>query len=284
MNGFILVHKPAGMTSHDVVYKIKKKLNLSKVGHTGTLDPFATGLMIILTGQATKLAFLFENLDKAYTGQMTFGALYDTDDYTGNIVDQLNVNYTQEELIEALKTFQPGYEQMPPLYSAIKKNGIKAYQAARQGISLALEKRQVKIYDIKLIDNGVEPIFYAHVSKGTYIRSIARDLGEKLGTYGALKALERVQIGPYHLKDAVHLESVSEDNITPDINLFDGVKQVKLNDYMIKLVLNGVYLDERQTNLQEPFIVINEHGEYIAYYEPFENQYKPKYIFVRNTK
>lgn len=167
MNGFILVHKPAGMTSHDVVYRIKKKLNISKVGHTGTLDPFATGLMIVLTGQATKLAFLFEDLDKAYTGQLIFGSLYDTDDFTGNIVDQRDVNYTNEEILEALDSFKPEYEQMPPLYSAIKKNGVKAYQAARQGITLDLEKRHVKIYDIKLIESGLEPKFYAHVSKGT---------------------------------------------------------------------------------------------------------------------
>lgn len=283
MNGFILVHKPSGMTSHDVVYRIKKKLNISKVGHTGTLDPFATGLMIVLTGQATKLAFLFEDLDKAYTGQLIFGSLYDTDDFTGNIVDQRDVNYTNEEILEALDSFKPEYEQMPPLYSAIKKNGVKAYQAARQGITLDLEKRHVKIYDIKLIESGLEPKFYAHVSKGTYIRSIARDLGEKLGTYGALKALERVQIGPYHLKDAIHLNDVTIDDITPDVNLFKGVKQIKLNDYMVKLVLNGVYLDERQTNILEPFIVTNEKGEYIAYYEPFEGQYKPRYVFVRNT-
>src|SRR5690606_491576 len=117
MDGILLIHKEAGLTSHDVVYRVKRKLKLDKVGHTGTLDPFATGLMILLIGKATKLAFLFDNLDKAYEGKIVFGNLYDTDDVTGNIIDKKGVDFNLDDLKEAIKQFIPTYEQLPPNYS-----------------------------------------------------------------------------------------------------------------------------------------------------------------------
>ncbi|VEU82501.1 tRNA pseudouridine(55) synthase TruB [Acholeplasma hippikon] len=278
MNGILLINKPKGLTSHDVVYKVKRKLNLDKVGHTGTLDPFATGLLILLIGKATKLAFLFDDLDKSYEGNLIFGKEFDTNDFTGEVILEKEANFTINTLKEKMHSFIPSYEQMPPLYSAIKVGGMKSYEAARQGKTLELKTRLVNIYNFDLI-NEENYHFIAEVSKGTYIRSLARDLGYKLNTYAALSTLNRLTIGNYHLKDAKTIDEVSLDDLITDNELFSGVREVKLNDYMIKLVKNGVYLDERQTTLDTPFIVVDDKNNKIAYYEKEKDKFRPLYLF-----
>lgn len=279
MNGILLINKPVGLTSHDVVYRIKKKFNMSKVGHTGTLDPFATGLLILLLGKATKLAFLFDDLDKTYDGTVIFGNDYDTNDNTGVILDSNIPNFSYEELINNMNSFMPSYEQLPPMYSAIKVDGVKAYQAARQGKTLDLKKRNVQIYDFKLVSYDKDLKFIAHVSKGTYIRSLARDLGYHLNTFGALSQLNRLNIGRYSILDSKTIEDIEPSDLISDNEIFKHTKKLMLNDYMVRLVQNGVYLDHRQTTTNEPFVVVNSKGENIAYFEKQDDKYKPLYFF-----
>jgi len=279
MNGIFLVDKPHGVTSHDVVYQIRKKFNIKKVGHTGTLDPFATGLMIILIGKATKLAFLFDELDKRYTGTIELGKAYDTDDITGQVLNDAPVHIDKLVLSKAINQIKPVYEQVPPTYSAIKKGGIKAYEAARKGQPLTLSSKTVSIYQFDYQIKAQSILFETHVSKGTYIRSIARDLGLLLNTFGALSVLRRTMIGRYALKDAKPVEMLDTKDLIDHKLLFQGVKTLVLNDYLVKLVKNGVALDDRQTNFNEPFIVTDQTGQYIAYYVPHDNQYKVKYFF-----
>lgn len=279
MDGIFLVDKPSGLTSHDVVFKIKKQFKLNKVGHTGTLDPFATGLLIILVGKATKLAFLFDELDKQYSGQITLGQAYDTDDVTGRVIDQRSVDFTKSMLEKVVQSMQPNYMQTPPNYSAIKKDGIKAYDAARMGQALQLSPRLVEIYAFNYEINDTIIDFNTHVSKGTYIRSIARDIGLKLNTYGALKTLRRTAIGNYAIEHAKALTQLSENDLIDHRLLFRNIPKLKLNDYLIKLVKNGVKLDERQITTDKPFVVVDQHDQMIAYYVPDNNAYKVKYFF-----
>lgn len=279
MDGIFLVDKPSGLTSHDVVFKIKKQFKLNKVGHTGTLDPFATGLLIILVGKATKLAFLFDELDKQYSGQITLGQAYDTDDVTGRVIDQRSVDFTKSMLEKVVQSMQPNYMQTPPNYSAIKKDGIKAYDAARMGQALQLSPRLVEIYAFNYEINDTIIDFNTHVSKGTYIRSIARDIGLKLNTYGALKTLRRTAIGNYAIEHAKALTQLSENDLIDHRLLFKNIPKLKLNDYLIKLVKNGVKLDERQITTDKPFVVVDQHDQMIAYYVPDNNAYKVKYFF-----
>jgi tRNA pseudouridine55 synthase len=282
MDGFLLIHKPIGMTSHDVVSKVKKRLNLKKVGHTGTLDPFASGLMILTIGKATKLSYLFSNQDKCYEGTIIFGCHYDTYDVTGTVVLENTPSFSEEKLLAAIKSMNQTYDQLPPMYSAIKKEGRKLYELARQGIDIDRDKRTVSIYDFHIIGSYLnhEIKFQAHVSKGTYIRSLAVDLAEKLNTYGALKTLNRTQIGSYHLRDAIHIDSLESKDIIPMHTIFKNHFQLKLNDYLVHLVKNGVMLDERQIITKAPFVVIDQENNMIAYYEPIEeNKYAPILIF-----
>lgn len=281
MNGIFLVDKDANMTSHDVVYKMKKKFNLSKVGHAGTLDPFATGLLIILVGKATRLSSMLSGHDKSYEGTMIFGKNYDTYDVTGQVIDEKSNLFSRQEIEIAMKSFTPSYMQKPPLYSAIKLDGVRAYKHARKGQFVELESRHVHIYDfmLKSVDNS-EITFSSHVSSGTYIRSLAFDLGQKLGTFGALKTLRRTGISNFDVKDAKTIDNITEDDFINHTELFQNYPKIILNDYLISLVKNGVRLDERQTTLSEAFIVQNEQLEFIALYEPSdEGTYRLSYLF-----
>lgn len=282
MDGFLLVNKPQGLTSHDVVRKLKKKLNVDKIGHTGTLDPFASGLLILCLGKATKLAHLFSNLDKVYTGTIVFGQHYDTFDITGTVMMTRDMDITKNDLEEAIRSLNGFYDQVPPMYSAIKQNGRKLYDMARQGIEVDREARRVHIKRFEATSALIERevTFLAEVSKGTYIRSLAVDLATKLRTYAALKTLHRESVGNYHVKHAKSFDDISVEDIISLETFFRDEKRIVLNDYMIKLVKNGVYLDGRQTDTDQPFLVTDSAGNLIAYYEVLSPQlYRPVLIF-----
>ena len=279
MDGILLINKRAGLTSHDVVYKVKRKLKLSKVGHTGTLDPFATGLLILLIGNATKLAFLFDNLDKTYEGTVVFGRKYDTDDITGEVIAESNNLPTLDQITTKINEFMPGYNQLPPQYSAIKKDGQTAYQVARSGKSIELDKRRVEIYAFDILNFDGSLSFKSHVSKGTYIRSIARDLGEELNSYGALSMLHRTMIGSYNVSNAKTIDDVEISDLIPDYKLFESVRSVILNDFVVKLVKNGAYLDSRHLNGDDPVLIKDKNENLVAYYVKEKEVYVPKYFF-----
>ncbi|WP_144658579.1 tRNA pseudouridine(55) synthase TruB [Candidatus Phytoplasma pini] len=285
MDGFFLINKEQNMSSHSVVASIKKKFNFKKVGHTGTLDPFACGLLIVLVNNATKLAFLFENLDKTYEGVMLFHEKYDTLDITGKLLERKENNLSQKIVQESFDCFhQKIYFQKPPMYSAIKIKGKKMYNLARQNIHVDIPSRKVHIYDLKILSNLNQNkiCFKTRVSKGTYVRSLARDIGYSMNTYGALQNLTRTKIGFYDLFFAKTIFSISLKDLISPKELFQNYSKIVLNDYLIQLVKHGIYLDERQIITHDPFIVLDKNQNWIAYYEPCvnkKNQYYPKYFF-----
>ncbi len=197
MNGILIINKPEKYTSHDIVYKIKKILN-EKVGHTGTLDPLATGVLPLLVGKATKISKYLINHDKIYEAQIKLGIKTDTLDREGNIIEERKVeNLTEEKIDEVIKSFIGKQVQKPPIYSAIKLNGKKLYEYAREGQKVDVPTREIEIYNIELNfinkkDNIIGITVYS--SKGTYIRSLCQDVAEKLGTVGFMYALNRIQV------------------------------------------------------------------------------------------
>ena len=249
MDGIIVINKEKEYTSHDVVAKLKKKLNISKVGHTGTLDPNATGVLPILIGKGTKFSKYLINHDKIYEVQLELGKKTDTADVEGKIIEEKKVDekYIKENLLQVLASFVGKQEQIPPMYSAIKKNGKKLYEYARAGEKVELEARKIEIYKIDLNKYDKNIIsFIVSCSKGTYIRSLCEDIAEKLNTVGYMKNLKRIQVGKFNIKDAVYiddinLENVDEHLITPE-EILRGIPCINLGEKKLKLFLNGVQL------------------------------------------
>ncbi len=284
MNGFIIVDKPKGLTSNDVCYKLRKRLNVNKCGHSGTLDPNTTGLLVVAVGQATKLMKFINEHDKVYNATISFGYSSKTLDLCGEITQEIDMNFSMDELKNALEKFKSFELQIPPMVSAIKINGQKMYDLARKGIELELPAREVKIYDYEIlsdlrsVDNHLEFDIRLHVSKGFYVRSFARDLGEELGGCAIMKELRREKSGQFDIKNAVAFEDIKASDIKSIEDIFD-FETVEVNDYIARLVSNGIELDERQTTIRKPFYVVNN-GKKIAIYEPVEdNKYRTVLIF-----
>jgi tRNA pseudouridine55 synthase len=215
MEGIIVIDKPPGITSHDVVQAVRKRLSFKKVGHSGTLDPMATGVLVILVGNSTRLFSQFSNFDKEYEARLTLGMETDTGDSEGKIKKEFSFEKIDEKRIgEVFGKFTGEQEQVPPMFSALKFQGKKLYQLARKGISLQLKPRRINIYNLKL--NSFNPPnidFVISCSKGTYIRKLAEDIARALGTGGHLSQLRRIKNGPFTIKEAVSLEGVNESCI-----------------------------------------------------------------------
>lgn len=215
LNGVINVYKEKGFTSFDVVAKLKGILKTRKIGHTGTLDPDAEGVLPICVGNATKLCELFIQKDKVYETVLLLGTVTDTQDSSGTILKQSKVSVTKEEAEKVIHTFVGSYEQIPPMYSALKVNGKKLYELARKGITVERKPRPVTIYEIKIIqmnileDNTVSEIsMRVCCSKGTYIRTLCQDIGEALGCGGCMKQLLRVKTGSFELRESLKLAEI----------------------------------------------------------------------------
>ncbi|MCS7229379.1 MAG: tRNA pseudouridine(55) synthase TruB [Candidatus Kryptonium sp.] len=208
----ILVNKPAGWTSYKVVDKIKKWFKVKKVGHGGTLDPFATGLLIIATGKMTKELSKIIQLDKEYEGVMELGAITKSYDPETEIIERRNLDgITEEKIVETTKCFIGEIEQIPPMYSAVKYKGEPLYKLARKGINIERKPKRVKIYDFKILEvNLPEVRFRVNCSKGTYVRTLVYDFGEKLGCGAYLKSLVRTRIGNYKLEDALTIDQLKK--------------------------------------------------------------------------
>ena len=220
MQGLILLDKPKGITSFSAVSAIKRKANEKRVGHTGTLDPMATGVLPIFLGRATALSSLLLDADKRYIATVKLGIATDTDDITGNIVSEKEVNITSDELGQALNSFVGVIRQRPPIYSAIKKDGVRLYKLAREGKETEIPEREIEIFSIKLLEElncQNEFQIEVHVSKGTYIRSLARDIGEFLGCGATLTELRRTYASGFDIKECIELDNLNEDNISKHI-------------------------------------------------------------------
>lgn len=216
MQGLILLDKPENITSFGAVARIKRIASEKRVGHTGTLDPMATGVLPVLLGRATALSGLLLDADKRYTAVVKLGVSTDTDDITGNIISESQVNITNERISGALKRFTGILMQRPPIYSALKKDGVRLYKLAREGKAAEVESREIEVFSINLISSlNADNVFEidVHVSKGTYIRSLARDIGEYLGCGACLAALKRTYAGGFSLEDCVSLDALNEENI-----------------------------------------------------------------------
>lgn len=287
MNGFFLIDKPEGKTSSNVVLNIKRKLNLKKCGHNGTLDPNTTGLMVVGCNEATKLMKFINEHDKAYITTIVFGFHSNTLDIYGNITDDFEMKFTDEELDKALEEIKLQTKQIPPMVSAIKVDGKKLYELERKNIDIELQARDIKIYDItkltnlREIDGHLEVDLIINCSKGFYVRSFARDLGALLGGKAIMKKLRRIRSGLFNIQNSILLEEVNFDNLISIEQMFPDFDRLNVNDYIAKLALNGVVFDERQIKTNKPFYVIHK-DEIIAIYEPVEQyKYKPVVIFKK---
>ena len=216
-DGIILINKPSGLTSHDVVDFVRKKFNIKKVGHAGSLDPLAEGLLIILVGKSTKLFSYFSNFDKEYLGLLKLGETTTTGDCEGKVIKVRDYSNIELEKISRLSSIFCGeIEQIPPMISAIRVNGKRLYSLARKGITIDRKPRKIKIYSIKILNIDLPFIeFYVHCSKGTYIRKLAEDIGEYLGCGAHIIKIKRLSIGPFKLEDAINLEDLDQDKILP---------------------------------------------------------------------
>ena len=250
MDGIIVVNKPEKFTSHDIVNKIRKELNIKKVGHAGTLDPLATGVLPILLGEGTKLSKYLINHDKEYIATIKLGEKTDTGDITGKVIKTADINnYSKEDIINMLKSFEGKQEQIPPMYSAIKINGKKLYEYARKGQTVDIESRIIEIYEIELLGFDTKTIeIRVKCSKGTYIRRLCEDIAEKIGTVGTMAKLQRTQVGDFRLQNSIELEELTKNRIEEKIitieQFFNEKGIINLDKDKIIHFLNGVKLTE----------------------------------------
>lgn len=253
MNGFILVNKKKSMTSRDVVNSLIKILNTKKIGHTGTLDPFAEGLLLVAVNKGLKVVKLLNYKDKEYVAKVRLGIKTDTLDITGNILEERKEDLNKEELEEVLQNFIGDYSYEVPIYSAIKINGKKLYEYAREGKKVEIPIKDSYIYDIKLINIEENSFtFSVKVSNGTYIRALVRDISKKLNKIMTLEELTRTKIDSLLLKDAYTLEDIKNNNFKLlKINDLLNYKEVELSGYLEAKVLNGnkIKLKEKEDNI-----------------------------------
>ena len=227
MEGIIVVNKPKGITSFDVIRKLKKILKTKKIGHTGTLDPLATGVMLMCVGKATKLASDLEAKDKVYIADFDIGYATDTYDIEGKKIAVNIIEVLKENLEQSIKKFIGNIKQVPPMYSAIKIDGNKLYHLARKGIEVERPERDITIEYINLLDfKDNKAKIETKVSKGCYIRSLIFDIGQDLGTYATMTALQRKQVGDYSLEESYSLEQIEEMVLNNDFKFLKTVEEI----------------------------------------------------------
>lgn len=279
MDKLLVVNKEKNLTSRDVVNNLTKIFNTKKIGHTGTLDPIATGVLVCLFGKYTKLVDLLTSLDKEYIAEIKLGIKTDTGDITGSIIENKKYNITKEEIIKVFKEFPQKYKQIVPKYSAVKINGKKLYEYARNNIEIELPKREVSIFSLELIDYEKDIIkFKTHVSKGTYIRSLIEDICEKLGTIGTMNNLIRTKQGGFDIEDSFILDDIKNGNFKfQNIHEFLKYPSIEINDELIKIIKNGGRI-KNIYNVQDK-VIFTYQGEDIAIYETNNETLKPYIMF-----
>ena len=272
MNGVLFVNKPEGLTSRDVVNQISRIYGTKKVGHTGTLDPMATGVLIVCLGSYTKLVNLLTSSYKEYIADMKFGVNTDTGDVTGNVLETKEVNLSYDELKRVIDTFPKEYIQTVPKYSAVKVNGKKLYEYAREGKEVELPKRQVFIEELELLEyqDGIVR-FRCVVSKGIYIRSLILDIAERLDTVATMSGLVRTKQGNVSLEDCMTLESITKDTPLKTVDELFLLPKIEVNEQDYQRVMNGNPLF---FVFSEPRIFVTHHKEVVAMYEKKEESYR----------
>jgi tRNA pseudouridine55 synthase len=279
MNGLLVVNKDKDMTSRDVVNIISRKFNTKKVGHTGTLDPIASGVLVVAIGKYTKLVDIITSEKKEYIATMKLGVLTDTLDTTGIVLDKKDYNFSKDELLKVLESFKTTYLQEVPKYSAVKINGKKLYEYARNNIDIELPKSEVTIYDIELLEYNNDTIkFRCEVSKGTYIRSLIRDIASKLNTYASMSDLIRTKQGIFSINNSYSLDDINNDKyiLLTYKDIFMKYKHIELNDEEYFKVSNG---QKMMFNSDEKLLILTYKNEYIAMYEKDNELYRIKVMF-----
>lgn len=277
MNGILVVNKPYGYTSRDIVNIISKKFNTRKVGHTGTLDPIATGVLVIPIGNALKVAELLTAEKKEYIAKVILG--YETDmlDITGTEIKRNKPICSKKEIEKVLKSFIGKSKEEVPMYSAVKVSGKKLYEYAREGIKVTPPIKEIEVYSLELIDNPIyledtiEFTIKCEVSKGTYIRSLIRDIAYKLGTYGTMKELERIKQGIFSIDNAYSLEDIAKDDykLLSIKESLPSIKVTKVDDDLLKKVKNGQVLDSFFD--EEISLIVDKEDHEIAIYKHIED-------------
>ena len=281
MDGILIIDKEKNYTSRDVVNIVSNFLKTKKVGHTGTLDPLATGILVICVGKATKLVDILTNHDKEYIADITFGIETDTLDSTGNIIREENKIIKKEDIIQALNSYKKEYDQQVPIYSAIKINGKKLYEYARENIKVELPTRKVNIYDIELlnyeiIDNKTHIQIRCNVSKGTYIRSLIRDIGNSLNTCAIMTDLRRTKLGNFNIEDAIKIKDIKNAKLYSIEEVLKNYKQIEVSGNLEFKIKNGCKI---KNIYNEEYVLFKNINGIIGLYKKENNMLKPYKMF-----
>lgn len=279
MNGILLIDKPSGLTSRDVVNIVGKSLGTKKIGHTGTLDPLATGVMVLCVGKYTKLVEMLTSYNKTYEASIVLGIKTDTLDITGKVLEEKCSNISLSDILLALKKFEGVYDQEVPIYSAVKINGKKLYEYARENKTIELPKRSVNISKISLIsdikyeNNKTLFSIRCNVSKGTYIRSLINDIASSLNTIGVMKELRRIEQGNFNIENCYKISDIKNNNFKfVDLDtIFKDYFIVDINSNLYKDIKNGKILENIYN---KDIIVFRYNGEYISIYKKYEKDKK----------
>lgn len=272
MNGLLIIDKEKDYTSRDIVNLVAKTFNTSRVGHTGTLDPIATGVLVIALGNALKIVDLITNEKKEYIATVKLGISTDTLDVTGNILkEEKNFSINKDILTKVLNSFLGKSIQEVPIYSAVKVNGKRLYEYARNGDYVELPKREIEIFDIELLNIEKDEFsFRVIVSKGTYIRSLIRDIGLKLNVSCCMKELRRTKQGKFDIKNSISIDKLKnkEYNLIPIIDVIDDFEIIKVDNFLKTKILNGRILDNRYKSKKIAFV--DEEKNVLAFYQIYE--------------
>ena len=283
MDGIIIIDKPKNITSRDVVNHVCKRLNTKKIGHTGTLDPIATGVLVLCVGKATKLVELLTCEDKEYVATVKLGILTDTLDTEGKVIEEKKVFLDKEELTKVLNSFIGEYDQEVPIYSAVKINGKKLYEYARKNKKVELPKRKVAIKSIKLLESNDDSYkFKVVVSKGTYIRSLIKDINDRLNIIGVMSDLRRTRQGKFCLGESYTLNDI-DNNKYKTLSINDVLKNEKcviINDTLYKLIKNGGIIDNKYDDEYVTFVYNDNVVAIYKVYSKDNSKMKPYKMFV----
>jgi len=276
-NGVLNIYKPKGITSHGVVSRVRRIAGMKKVGHTGTLDPNAEGVLPICLGKATRLCDTLMAHNKKYRAVLMLGLTTDTQDIWGNVLKESPVELSRHEIQDAIYSFKGTISQIPPMYSAIKKDGRKLYELARQGVEIEREARRIEIFDIQIIDIvDNRATFDVECSKGTYIRTLCHDIGEKLKCGGCMADLIRLKTGDFDAEDSVTLEELEEFGVEkfliPADKFFQEYTPIHLNELQEQRVRNGVSVETDV--IQGNYRVYSKNGEFLAIAENINGKLK----------
>lgn len=271
LDGVLLLNKPIDITSRDLVNQVVKKFGTKKVGHTGTLDPFASGLMVITVNKATKISSFLEHTKKTYIAELTLGISTDTLDLTGKVIDRKEVVMpSKDELEKVFASFKGKIKQIPPMYSAMKIKGEELYKKARRGEEVERKPKDITIYDLKILSISSNKIlFEVTCSKGTYIRVLGKDIADKIGTGGHLSLLTRIKVGEFSLKDAHDINEVTTDDLISISDTLSFMPRLIVDDVEATKIKNGVKLS---LNIESDRVfLLDKENHPLAIYEKKEN-------------